>query len=389
MKSKLRLGIVGSAGVPGRYGGRETLAHQLVVHLSEQFEVSVYCSENRYEKSEQKPIWKGARLIYVPVKATGILGILYVMLSVLHGIRRNDVLLVLGIKGAFLLPFIKWFSNRKVVVNLDGMINNRSRTLVTRWLLKWAERIAVRYSDEVICGNRKLQQYIKETYHRKPAVIECGGDHVSKESFNDFQVGVFPFLGKRYAINVCRIEPENNISLILETFARYPRFPLVIIGNWNAKRYGRALRKRFQAYRHIFMIDPIYDPKVLNMLRSNAYLYIHGHSGGGTNPALVEAMSLGLPVFAYDGTFNRETTQNAANYFQNHVQLIALLESACSDKLQGVGPEMHKIAQKRYTWKQVGKQYKDIVRSGLEETYSPLSAAPALMSVSVPTGLKK
>ncbi len=389
MKSKLRLGIVGSAGVPGRYGGRETLAHQLVIHLSEQFDLTVYCSKNRYKTSERKSIWKGAHLIYVPIKATGILGILYVMLSILHGIRRNDLLLVLGVKGAFLLPVVKWFSDRKVVVNLDGMVHNRSRTMVTRWLLKWAERIAVRFADEVICGNQKLQEYIEKTYQRKPAVVACGGDHVSKESFNDLQVETYPFLGKRYAINVCRIEPENNISLMLETFARYPRFPLVIIGNWNAKRYGRALRKRFQAYPHIFMIDPIYDPKALNMLRSNAYLYIHGHCEGGTNPSLVEAMSLGLPVLAYDGTFNRETTQNEANYFRNHVQLISLLESACSDKFQGVGLEMDKIARERYTWKQVSKQYQDVLRNGLEEVYSPLQTTPALMAVSVFTRMEK
>lgn len=389
MKSKLRLGIVGSAGVPGRYGGLETLAHQLVIHLSEQFELTVYCSENRYEESERKPIWNGANLIYVPIKSTGILGILYVMLSILHGIRRNDVLLVLGVKGALLLPFVKWFSRRKVVVNLDGMINNPNRSVGTRWLLKWAERISVRYADEVICGNRKLQQYIEKTYQRKPAVIVCGGDHVSKESFDDLQAGAYSFLGKRYAINVSRIEPENNISLMLETFTRYPKFPLVIIGNWNAKRYGRALRKRFQAYPHIFMVDPIYDPKVLNILRSNAYLYIHGHSEGGTNPSLVEAMSLGLPVLAYDGKFNRETTQNEANYFRNHVQLIALLESASSDKFQGMGLEMRKIAQELYTWKQVSKHYQEVLRSGLEETYSSLQPATALMPVSVPRRMKK
>ena len=127
----------------------------------------------------------------------------------------------------------------------------------------------------------------------------------------------FPFLSENYAFKVCRIEPENNVHLILEAFYKYPLLNIVLVGNWNNSVYGKQLKLQFESFENIYLLEPIYDQNILNQLRSNCYLYIHGHSAGGTNPSLVEAMYLELPIIAYDINYNRETTSNKALYFKD------------------------------------------------------------------------
>lgn len=170
----------------------------------------------------------------------------------------------------------------------------------------------------------------------------------------------YPFQNKRYAFTVCRIEPENNIHIILEAFAENSPFPVVIVGNWSVGEYGRNLREKYRGSKHIFMLDPIYDQTELNALRGSCYIYLHGHSCGGTNPSLVEAMYLGLPVLAFDVNFNRATTENQALYFNS----ISELKECCSSITPEVRAEnaskMKEIANRRYTWKRIAERYAKI-----------------------------
>ena len=109
--------------------------------------------------------------------------------------------------------------------------------------------------------------------------------------------------------------------MILEAFSKMPNETLVIVGNWNRSEFGCKMRESYSVYPNILLLDPIYDPNELNLLRSNCKLYIHGHSVGGTNPSLVEAMNLGLPIIAYDVIFNRATTENSCEYFSSANEL--------------------------------------------------------------------
>jgi len=160
-----------------------------------------------------------------------------------------------------------------------------------------------------------------------------------------------------FAFAVCRIEPENNVDMLLEAFAGYSTLPLVMVGNWAYSVYGMTLKEKYAGNPCITLHDPIYDRVRLNEMRSRCRLYLHGHSCGGTNPSLVEAMYLGLAVAAYDCNFNRETTENLALYFNNSAELRALLYSSTTPQLERVADSMKEIAERRYTWKRIAQCY--------------------------------
>ena len=119
------------------------------------------------------------------------------------------------------------------------------------------------------------------------------------------------------------------------------------------------MRKKYQNYKNIFLLDPIYDPEILGSFRSNAKIYFHGHTVGGTNPSLVEAMSLGLNIIAHDNGFNRYTTGNLASYFSDSNSLEKAFYSAI--KINKIPKKLEELAKKRYLWKDVVNDYEKIV----------------------------
>lgn len=167
----------------------------------------------------------------------------------------------------------------------------------------------------------------------------------------------YPFLDKKYAFTVCRIEPENNLHLILEAFEKNSPFPLVIVGNWQNSEYGQKLFRKYSSHSDITLLDPIYNQQKLNSIRTKCRFYLHGHSCGGTNPSLVEAMYLGLPVIAFDVNFNRETTENQALYFDSPLSLKKICIETTEEQCLQIGRIMKEIALRRYTWKRISECY--------------------------------
>ncbi len=160
---------------------------------------------------------------------------------------------------------------------------------------------------------------------------------------------------------MCRIEPENNIHIILEAFAARADLPLVVVGNWDASRYGRALKESYASSPRMRLLDPVYDLRRVNWLRCHASLYIHGHSAGGTNPSLVEAMCLGLPVFAFDCVYNRATTENRCLYWKTAAELAALLAEQESLFPQ-IARDMHETGMRLYRWEHIAEQYNALLQ---------------------------
>lgn len=351
-----KVAIIGTVGLPAKYGGFETLAEHIVENKGDDFEFLVYCSKNTYPKGAEKNV--NASLKYLPLNANGVQSIAYDIWSILHALRKVDTLLILGVSGCVILPVIKKFTNKKIIVNIDGMEWRREKWgKLAKTFLKFSEKIAVKHSDLVIADNKVIQEYVFSNYNRKAHLISYGGDHSTKEKISLETLNEFPFLTTSYAFKVCRIEPENNIELILSAFSKYGKLNLIVIGNWDVSEYAKNLRERFLEFSNIFLLDPIYDQNKLNQIRSNCYFYVHGHSAGGTNPSLVEAMSLKLPVLAFGIDYNIETTRNKAHYFNCADSLLILLGNLNDDCLNKNSKEMSLIAKEEYAWKNIANKY--------------------------------
>lgn len=357
-----KVAIIGTAGVPARYGGFETLAHQLVNQLNQEFELYVYCSNKYYKKEERVKYWNNARLFHVPLNANGVQSIIYDILTIIHALFYADALIVLGVSGGIMIPFIKIFTNKKIVVNIDGLEWKRDKWgFLIKKYLKLSEYLAVKFSDADITDNAAIKKYTALNYKTLSYLIEYGADHAQKVAIQRSDLTQYPFLNSPYAFKVCRIEPENNVHVILAAFAKMKNRKLVMVGNWNASQYGKELKIRYSVYSNIIMFDPIYHQRTIDLLRSNCKIYVHGHSAGGTNPSLVEAMYLGRPVIAFNVSYNVATTENKAYYFNDEKELIELLQNINDKNLYDLSKEMKSIADRRYTWKGIANKYANLV----------------------------
>ena len=366
MQTRPNIAIIGTAGIPANYGGFETLADHLVRNLSNDYRFTVYCSARRYPKHTRQAWHAGARLRYLPLDANGMQSILYDALSILHALWYADVLLVLGVAGAWMFPFVRYFTRKKIIVSIDGIEWKREKWgKLAQWYLFWAEGMAVKYSHLDISDNEAIQDYTARHYNSLSRLVEYGADHTLAVKLTPADRSRYPFADRPYAFGVCRIEPENNVHLVLEAFAGLPRHHLVMVGNWNNSPYGQALRSQYATTPNLTLLDPIYDQRQLDALRGNALVYIHGHAAGGTNPSLVEAMYLGLPVMAYGVSYNRKTTEGKAFYFRDVASLQDLIRQVPVKDLKATGAVLQQIAARRYTWAKVAAIYGQLFQEAL------------------------
>lgn len=357
------IAIVGTVGVPGRYGGFETLAENLVRKHGEMAipgSLVVYCSARSYP--EQNSHFLGARLRYVDLPANGIFSVLYDVVCIFSAIfRRNTVIFLFGVSGAIALPFVQLLSRVKVVTNVDGIEWKREKWgFLARRFLRFSEFLAVRFSSEIVADNQGIAEHIQGTYGRSCRYIAYGGDHALLSEPQAYCRQVLPL---QYSLAVCRVEPENKVGTILKAFSLLPSSPLVFVGNWNGSAYGRSLYAEYARFEHIYMLDPVYDPAELRGLRDSAHSYIHGHSAGGTNPSLVEMMHFGIPVLAFDCLFNRYTTDDKAIYFSDEQSLRKAVTELGESNSSQFGREMLELARARYTWDIVARAYFKLAQS--------------------------
>ena len=349
-----RIAIIGTQGVPANYGGFETLVENIIgENCSNGIQYTVFCSGKDMPTKIEKH--KGARLKYVPLRANGVQSIPYDILSMVRAICGYDAILILGVSGCIFLPVFKLFCRKKIIVNIDGLEYRRAKwkPWVKRFL-KLSEKIAVRFADVIITDNKGIQDYVREEYGKETTLIAYGGNHalidITKEREEEI-LKSYNLERNNYSISVCRIEPENNCHITLETF-KNNKEKLVFIGNWYRNGYSRKLKEEYSGFDNLILLDCIYDLEILYTLRHNAKYYIHGHSAGGTNPSLVEAMFFGQPILAYDIIYNRETTKNKAHYYKNAEELTALIANGVDN-----GMELKEIACEEYTWDKIAKQY--------------------------------
>lgn len=351
---KKKVAIVGIVGVPANYGGYETMVDNMLDYTPDDVEYTVYCSKKAYKDRSKE--YKGAKLKFFPFDANGPQALLYDLFCTVHAYFHCDTMLSLGNNGVLAYPFLRLFGKRRSIYNYDGFECTRDKwSRPVRILINALQKTAAKYSDENIADNAAIQPLLKERYGIDSHIIEYGGDGAFPVKDDAHLKEQYGLIAKDYYFNVARIEPENNIHIILDAFAGMPDKQLVLVGNWNKNQYGENLFAKYCTCPNIKLFQPIYEPKEINLLRSNCLLYIHPHSVGGTNPSLVEAMYLGLNIVAYDVVYNRTTTEEKASYFKNAEELVSLVKAGVSNNTT-----MKEIADRRYTWKKIADKYAEL-----------------------------
>jgi glycosyltransferase involved in cell wall biosynthesis len=291
-----------------------------------------------------------------------MMGCIYDMYTILLSVMHYDKVLILGCSGGLILPVLFPF-RRKFVYNMGGIEWARDKWSPTvKQIMRALMWISAKSCKYLIADNQGMKEYIEKTYKRYDSVvIAYGGDQAKKMPIASDLEKQYPFLMLNYAIAIARIQPDNNTELLLEAFKDAP-YPLVYIGNWSISEYAIRIKQKYNDYTNLILLDAIYDLDVLNVLRSNCYVYIHGHSAGGTNPSLVEAMNLPVPLVCFDNVFNRYVTENDAFYFSNVTELVALTSLLTDDMLIENEYKMKQIAMGKYTWKKIAHEYYSYIK---------------------------
>ena len=311
----MRIAIIGTRGIPNNYGGFEQCAEYLAAGLVKKgYEVIVYNSHNH---PYQEKTWKSVEIrhCYDPEFKMGTVGQFLYDLNCIKDVRKRkvDVILQLGYTSSSVWG---WFlpGDAVVTTNMDGMEWKRAKySKPVQAFLRYAEKLAVRYSDHLISDSLEIQRYLKEKYHEDSTFIPYGAEIFETPDpavLNDYNLKSY-----NYDMLIARMEPENSIEVILDGVVKAGLDrDFLVVGNTD-NTYGNYIRSKFQNYENIKFAGAIYDLEKLNNLRYHSNIYFHGHTVGGTNPSLLEAMASNSLICSNDNKFNRAVLGTDAFYF--------------------------------------------------------------------------
>jgi hypothetical protein len=349
----MKIGILGTRGIPNQHGGFEQFAEFVAPALARRgHEVSVYTSSlHPFEGSS----WQGVHLIKEKdiEDKIGTAGQFFYDLNCILDARKRkfDVILQLGYTSSSIwrrfLP-----KDAVIVTNMDGLEWKRSKySQAVRSFLRRAEKWAVDASDMLIADSKGIQAYLSEKYQKDSKFIAYGAT-----LFTHPDPSVLANFGLReynYNLLIARMEPENNIETILKGHSdSRTDEQLILIGNYK-NNFGSYLKSKYEDQRTVFL-GPLYDLPLLNNLRHFSHIYFHGHSVGGTNPSLLEAMASQALIMAHDNIFNRSVLQDDAFYFSTPADISLLLDScpARRDYESFIGNNNARITR-NYSWEHI------------------------------------
>ncbi|PXV61966.1 glycosyltransferase involved in cell wall biosynthesis [Dysgonomonas alginatilytica] len=366
----MKIAILGTRGIPNSYGGFEQFAEYLSVGLVNRgHSVTVYNVHfHEYNQSE----FKGVRIkkIYSPEKQIGAAAnFIYDYLCLKDALKQDfDIIYEAGYHSNSPSYYLLKKNSPIVITNMDGIEWKRSKwNYFTRQLIKRLEKIAVRKSDYLVSDNSAIQQYYKKEFGVDSFCIAYGADIV--EYFNEEILRTYDVVIREYFLLIARLEPENNIEMILDGYAlSKDARPFLVIGNAETK-YGRLLQQKYGG-RNIRFLGGIYDKNVLDSLRHYSTLYFHGHSVGGTNPSLLEAMASQSLIVAHGNPFNRAVLGQNAFYFNNSSEISSIIcecqQTNEHKRLLLISDNKAKI-EDEYSWNSIVHQYENLFYEALKE----------------------
>ncbi|GAA1627004.1 DUF1972 domain-containing protein [Georgenia ruanii] len=362
----LRIAMVGTRGVPARYGGFETCVEEVGRRLVERgHRVLVYC---RAEREEDGPRgYLGMRLVHLPALHQRSLETLsHTALSVAHLVRRRpDVAVVFNAANAPWLPLVR-AAGVPVATHVDGLEWLRSKWgPAGRRYYRIAESLSVRWSDALIADASGIADYYRAEFGAATELISYGAPVISPGDDRLPELGLTP---GAFHLVVARFEPENHVHVVVDGYSRSTAaFPLVVVGSAPyAERYTRKVHEL--ADDRVRFLGAVWDQQLLDQLYANCLTYAHGHSVGGTNPSLLRAVGAGAPSLAFDVPFNREVLGDAGTYFTEPAHVLRAVEHA---EAQRAGRAARSAATRaralRYSWDDVADAYEDLCRRLTEQ----------------------
>ncbi len=356
-----RLAILGSRGIPARYGGFETFAEEVSWRLVDAgVDVTVFCEDSGPSE------YRGIALEYVPTSNLGPFStILFDLRSLWRARRGYDVVYMLGY-GAACFCFLPRLWGAEVWINMDGIEWQRSKwSGPAKLWFKAMEWIATRTANRLIVDAEGIGEHMRTRHRRLPptTMIPYGVEARAVGSLEE-RLEEYGLQKDRYCLVVCRIEPENHVLEILRGYAAIDtEVPLIVVGGLrDGDEYCDRLRSL--ASDKIRFLGGVYDQERLWALRLGCRAYLHGHSVGGTNPSLLEAMAAGNAVIAHDNVFNREVLGAAGWFFagpedlaERAADVLALPE----EEHANVADRVRKRVAQEYSWDSVCQRYLELL----------------------------
>lgn len=353
------LAILGSRGIPARYGGFETFAEQLSTRLVRAgFPVTVFGERHAGEPARGEH--QGVRLERVAVPRLGsVSALVYDVLCLWRARREHDVVFMLGY-GAGPFCALPRLAGREVWISMDGLEWQRGKWgwLARTWLRRM-ERAALRAGQRIVFDSEAVRRAVLgERADARVSVIAYGAElDLEHDPLVLESLALRP---KSYYLVVCRIEPENHVLEVVRAVSRGPTTrALLVVGDLErAGAYGEACRRA--AGPQVRFLGPVFDRPTLHALRVESWAVIHGHSVGGTNPSLLEALAAGAPVLAHDNPYNREVVGEGALWFRDEETLVGALsecERRTAEERVSLGERGRRTIQERFTWERVTEAY--------------------------------
>jgi glycosyltransferase involved in cell wall biosynthesis len=358
----VRIALLGTRGVPARYGGFETAVEEIGSRLAARgHDVTVYC-----RSQDRSPEYLGMRRVVLPaVRLRSAETLTHTTLSVAHQVRhRADVAIVFNAANAPLLPALHALGV-PVAVHVDGLEWQRGKwgRIGRRYYLA-AERAAVRWADALIADAVGIQDYYRRRYGAESHYLTYGAPVLEDPAMHRLrQLGLEP---GGYHLVVARLEPENHVDLVLRGYVASSALqPLVVVGSAPyASAHVAEVERVAAGDDRVRMLGGVWDRELLDALYAGAACYLHGHSVGGTNPSLLRALGAGASVAAFDVDFNREVVGEAGVYFAEEDDVTTILKQVEADPeaARTRGEAGRRSVAQRYRWDDVAEGYEVLCR---------------------------
>lgn len=359
-----RYAIIGSRGYPSTYGGFETFVRRLAPYLAKQgVDVTVYGRDD----SRPEPFVTDERIRVVNTrghesKCASTLS--YGLTACRHAAReRYDAALVLNCANGYWLPLLR-SAGVPTAVNVDGLEWERDKwSALGKKVFRNSAVVTSKYADRLISDAQGIADYWQQHFDSSSTVIPYGGDILDTLPTTKVrEQGLEP---GRYILVVARLVPENNVDLLLDAVEKLNgRYRTVVVGSAVGDAPIEQRLREMQRISNVLWLGHVSDQELLQQLWQHCGVYVHGHSVGGTNPALLQALGAGAPTIAFDTVFNREVVREACpTYKKDADELGRLLAEVMEDdtrrrRLSAVGQE---IIRQRYTWDQVNEDYLQVL----------------------------